>query len=71
MMRERGDRLADGGEPLGLDLVVVEDGVLDGQAGLVADRDHEHELVLAEPAARAGLAGGRSTTDPPPAWMSA
>ena len=25
VMRERGDRLADGGEPLGLDLVVVKD----------------------------------------------
>ena len=57
VMRERGDRLADGGESLGLDLVVVEDGVLDRQPGLVADGDHEHELVLAEPAALAGLAG--------------
>ena len=70
VVRERGDRLADGGEPLGLDLVVVEHGVLDGQAGLVADGDHQHELVLGEPAARAGLAAGVSAK-PAPAWMSA
>ena len=50
VMRQRGDRLADGGKPLGLDLGVVKHGVLDRQAGLVADRDHQHQMVLRESA---------------------
>ena len=59
VMGEGGDRLADRGESFGLDLVVVEDGVFDGQSGLVADGDHQRELLLAEPAARPGLAAAR------------
>ena len=55
VVRERGDRLADGREPLGLDLGLVELGVLDRQAGLVADGDHQHQVVLGEPALGAVL----------------
>ena len=55
VVRERGDRLADGGEPLGLDLVVVEDRVLDRQARLVADGDHQHQVVLAEACPRGAV----------------
>src|SRR5262249_52901160 len=61
-----GDRLANGREPLGLDLVVIEDGVFDSQTGLVADCDHQHELVLAEPAALAALCGGLAGEDTSP-----
>ena len=56
MMGQRGDGLADGGQPLGLDLGVVKGRVLDGQPGLVANRDHERELVLRELAASSVLA---------------
>ena len=54
-MRQRGDRLAHGGEPLGLDLVAIKDRILDRQARLVADGDHEHQVVLVEPASDALL----------------
>ena len=39
MVRQRGDGLADGGEPLGLDHGLVVAGVLDGQGRLVGDGD--------------------------------
>ncbi len=58
VVREGGDGLPDRRQPLGLDLVVVEQGVLEGQPGLVADGDHQHELVLGELGARSLCAGG-------------
>ena len=71
VMREGGDRLADGGEPFRLDLVVVEDRVLDRQAGLVADRDHEHQLLLAESAALIRPCRRSVMAAATLAWMSA
>ena len=50
VVRQRGDRLADGGEPLGLELGAGRSRVLDRQARLVADGDHQHQVVLREPA---------------------
>ena len=46
---ERGDGLARGREPLRLHHRGVVGGVLDGEGRLVADRDHQLEVVVAEP----------------------
>ena len=45
---KRGDGLPDGGQPLGLDHGGIVAGVLDGQGRLVADGDHQLEVVFAE-----------------------
>ena len=47
-MRERGDGLPDGGQPLGLDHGRVVAGVFDGQGRLVADGDHQLQVVFGE-----------------------
>ncbi len=46
VVRERGDGLADGREPLGLDHGGVVVGVFDGERGLVADGDHELQVLV-------------------------
>ena len=47
-MRQRGDRLAHRRQPLGLDHRRVVRGVFDGEGGLVADRDHQLEVIVGE-----------------------
>ena len=53
MVRQGGDRLADGGEALGLDHRLVVERVLDGEGGLVGDGDGQAEVVLGELTGRA------------------
>ena len=55
VVRERGDGLADGRQPLGLDHGGVVAGVLDGQGRLVADGDHQLQVVLGERVGAAAL----------------
>ena len=48
VVRERGDGLPDGRQPLGLDHRRVVAGVFDGERGLVPDGDHQLQVVLGE-----------------------
>ena len=48
VVRERGDGLAGGGEPLRLHHGRVVGGVFDGERSLMADRDHQLEVVVVE-----------------------
>ena len=52
---ESGDGLADGRQPLGLDHGGIVAGVLDGQGRLVADGDHQLQVVLGELVGAAAL----------------
>ena len=52
VMRQRGDRLADGGQPLRLEHGLVIARVLDGQGGLVSNGDRQFEVVLGKLAGR-------------------
>ena len=48
VVRQRGDRLADGRQPLGLHHGGIVARVLDGQRRLMADGDHQLEMVFGE-----------------------
>ena len=48
VVRERGDRLADGGQPLGLHHRRIVVCVFDRQCRLMADRDHQLQMLFGE-----------------------